>query len=101
MLIEKQNKKEGSQVSNITIITQGGGMIAAYHAGVVRAIGERFGFGNIKRIVASSGAAAVYAYLVSGQTNLIEPIWYYLLKSGRFVDPWHHKRGRGVINIDF
>lgn len=76
-------------------------MVTAYHAGVISAIRERFGFDKIKRIVASSGAAAVYAYLVSGQTDLIEPIWYYLLESGRFVDLWHHKRGHGVINIDF
>lgn len=101
MLIEEQNRKGGPRMSNITIVAQGGGMVTAYHAGVVRAIGEQFGFSKIKRIVASSGAAAVYAYLVSGQTNLIEPIWYYLLESGNFVDPWHHKTGRGVIDIDF
>lgn len=88
-------------MSNITIVAQGGGMVTAYHAGVVRAIGERFGFSKIKRVIASSGAAAIYAYLVSGQTHLIEPIWYYLLESGCFVDPWHHMTGRGVIDIDF
>lgn len=88
-------------MSGITLVAQGGGMVTAYHAGVVRAIGERFGFDKIKRVIASSGAAATYAYLVSGQIDLIEPIWYYLIESGCFVDPWHHKSGRGVINIDF
>lgn len=86
---------------DITIVAQGGGMVAAYHAGVIRALYERFGFTKIRRIVASSGAACVYAYLVSGQEDLIEPIWYYLFESGRFVDPWRHKLGRGVIDIDF
>ena len=102
MLVKEQVEKGDSRIiRNITVVAQGGGMVTAYHAGVVRAIGEQFGFSKIKRIVASSGSAALYAYLVSGQTNLIEPIWYYLLESGRFIDPWHHKRGRGIINIDF
>lgn len=86
---------------DITIVAQGGGVIAAYHAGVVRAITERFGFDRTKRVIASSGAAALYAYAVSGQTDMIRPIWYYLFRSGRFVDPWGHKTGRGVIDIDF
>jgi predicted patatin/cPLA2 family phospholipase len=86
---------------DITIVAQGGGMVTAYHAGVVRAISERFGFNRIKRVIASSGAATTYAYLVSGQTHLIEPIWFYLLQSGKFIDLWHHKMGHGVMDIDF
>lgn len=88
-------------MNEITIIAQGGGMVAAYHVGVIRALRERFGFTKIRRIVASSGAAAVYVYLVSGQADLIEPIWYYLVKSGLFVDSWHHMLGKGIIDIDF
>src|SRR3989344_3473406 len=88
-------------MSGITLVAQGGGMTTAYHAGVVRALNERFGFDSITRVIASSGAAMTYAYVLSRQTHLIESIWYYLLESGHFVDPWHHKTGRNIIDIDF
>ena len=88
-------------MSQFCIIGQGGGMITAYHTGVVSALKKRFGFKKLHRIVASSGAAAVYSYLVSGQENLIQPIWEDLVKSGKFVTPWKFPIGKSVMNINF
>lgn len=88
-------------MNGITIVAAGGGLVTAYHAGVIRALKEQVDLTKIKRIVASSGAAATYSYLVSGQTELVEPIWNYLLESGCFVNPVRHKTLRGVMDIDF
>ena len=76
-------------------------MVTAYHAGVVSALEKRFGFKKLHRVVASSGAAAVYSYLVSGQENLIQPIWRDLVKSHKFVTPWKFPAGKHVMHIDF
>lgn len=88
-------------MSTFCILAQGGGMVTAYHAGVVRGLNDRFGFDNLGRVVASSGAAAIYAYLASGQQSFIIPIWQSLVRSKRFVTPWRHLTGRGVMEIDF
>lgn len=85
----------------ICIVAQGGGMTTSYHAGVIKAIKEKFGFNKVGRIVASSGAATTYSYLVSGQDNLIEKIWLELVKSKKFVIPLKHPSGRGIMDIDF
>lgn len=76
-------------------------MLTAYHAGVVSALKKKFGYKKLHRIVASSGAAAVYSYLVSGQENLIQPIWEDLVTSGKFVTPWKFPIGKKVMHIDF
>ena len=81
-------------MNNFCIVAQGGGMTTAYHAGVIKAFKEKFGFEKLNLIVASSGAAATYSYLVSGQENLIEPIWIELVKSGKFVNPWKFPIGK-------
>lgn len=88
-------------MNQFCIIGQGGGMITAYHTGVISALKKRFGFKKLHRIVASSGAAAVYSYLVSGQENFIQPLWEDLVKSGKFVTPWKFPIGKRVMNIDF
>ncbi|MEK7532312.1 MAG: patatin-like phospholipase family protein [Patescibacteria group bacterium] len=83
------------------IVAQGGGMVAAYHAGVIRALKELFGFAMVHRIIANSGAAANFAYVVSGQERHIEPMWRDLVQSGQFVSSLWHLHRRGVMNIDF
>lgn len=88
-------------MNHFCIVGQGGGMITAYHAGVVSALKKRFGFKKLHRIVASSGAAAVYSYLVSGQENLIQPIWENLVKSRKFVTLWKFPIGKSVMRINF
>jgi predicted patatin/cPLA2 family phospholipase len=84
-----------------SIAAQGGGMTSAYHAGVIKGIKEKFGFDGLERVVASSGAAAVFTYLISQQDHLIESIWEYLITSGGFVDWRRYPIGKGVMNIDF
>ena len=69
------------------IVAQGGGMVAAYQAGAIKGLKKRFGFGQLGRFVANSGAAANCAYAVSGQDDLIIPIWEYLVRSKKFVRP--------------
>lgn len=88
-------------MNNFCIVAQGGGMVTAYHAGVIRALKERFGFDGLNRIIASSGAAVTYSYLVSGQGDLIQPIWENLVRSGKFVTPWKLPIGKNVMDIDF
>ncbi|TSC73565.1 MAG: putative esterase of the alpha-beta hydrolase superfamily [Parcubacteria group bacterium Gr01-1014_48] len=83
------------------IVAQGGGMVTAYHAEVIRAWRERFGFTRVHRIIANSGAAANFSYVVSGQEHYIEPIWRDLVSSGWFVRSLWHLYRRGVMNIDF
>jgi len=83
------------------IVAQGGGMIASYQAGVIRALKERFGLSRLGRVVASSGAAMNFSYVVSGQEHLIEPIWDGLIQSGRFISSLRHIHRRGVMDIDF
>ncbi len=51
-------------MNNFCIVAQGGGMTTSYHAGVVAALKQRFGFQRLNRVIASSGAAATYSYLV-------------------------------------
>lgn len=65
-------------------------MTAAYHAGVIWGLKERFGesiLDRSDRIVASSGAAAVYHYWVSGQSELLPHIFDHLIQSRQFVNP--------------
>ncbi len=83
------------------IAAQGGGMISAYHAGVIRALHERFGFEDLHAVAASSGAAAIYTYLASDQEQHIEPIWDALMRSKKFVLWKQHPLGSGILNIDF
>ena len=86
---------------NYCILAQGGGMVTAYHVGVVKALKEKYSLQNLNRIIANSGAAATYTYLVSNQEHIMEPIWIELVRSGKFVTPWEHPLGKHVINIDF
>jgi len=83
------------------IAAQGGGMVACYHSGVISALKEKFGFHKLSRVIATSGAAATYSYLVSGQQELIQPIWADLVGGGKFVTPWKFPPGKRVMNIDF
>jgi predicted patatin/cPLA2 family phospholipase len=82
------------------LIGQGGGMTSAYHVGVVAALKEKYGFQKLNRIVATSGAAATYSYLVSGQEELMRPIWEDLIKSGKFVTPWKWPIAKGTLNLN-
>ena len=83
------------------IVAQGGGMVACYHAGVIAALQEKFGLKELHCVIATSGAAATYSYLISNQQNLIEPIWIDLIKSGKFAVPWKFPPGKHIMNIDF
>ena len=84
-----------------TLIGQGGGMTASYHAGVISGIKEKFGFSGLRRVVGSSGSAANYSYLLSGQQDLIVPIWRHLLDSGKFVSFTGFPLGKDVMDIDY
>lgn len=86
---------------NICVVAPGGGCGTAYHAGLMRAIHERWGFGAIHRVVALSGSALNWAYAASGQVECFEPFWVELIASGRFIRPWQHPTGRGIMDIDF
>jgi predicted patatin/cPLA2 family phospholipase len=86
---------------NFCIVAQGGGMVSAYHVGVIKALKERFGFSKLNLVVTSSGAAATYSYLISNQESLIKVIWEDLLKSGKFIHPWKFPIGKGALDIDF
>jgi len=88
-------------MKGICLIAHGGGVVAAYHAGVAKAIKEKFGLDKIDRIIASSGAAATYSYLVSGQEELIIKIWLEIIKDRRFINFFKFPPGKGIINIDF
>jgi predicted patatin/cPLA2 family phospholipase len=83
------------------VIAPGGGMVAAYHAGVRKAWTEQFGPLNAHRYVANSGGACNFAYEASGQGHLMEPIWRDLVQSGQFVHSLWNIHRRGVMNIDF
>lgn len=76
-------------------------MVSVYHVGVIQALEEQFGFSGFSRVIASSGAAATYSYLLSGQQELIRPIWEDLLISGKFIRPIRKANGKNVIDIDF
>lgn len=88
-------------MKKVTIYAQGGGLVTSYHAGVIRALREKYKIESVNRIVAASGAAATFTYFVSKQYDFIEKIWMYLLESGGLVDLIRHLNGRGVIDIDF
>jgi predicted patatin/cPLA2 family phospholipase len=96
VLFIMHNKKDG-----FCIVAHGGGVISAYHAGVIKALKEKFGFHNLHRIVTSSGAAATYSYLVSGQGDKVANIWINLVKDKRFINFFKFPPGKGIINIDF
>lgn len=83
------------------IVGQGGGVTTAYQAGVVLGLQEKYGFEKLGRVVASSGTAIVYSYLLSGQLEVFGPFWVELLKSRDFISFLRHPTGRGILNIDF
>jgi predicted patatin/cPLA2 family phospholipase len=85
----------------LCVLAQGGGMTTAYHAGVIKAFCERNWDSEIDCIVASSGAAATYAYLVSGQPQLVSLIWETLISSGEFVRWRMGLPVRGSLHIDY
>jgi len=86
--------------NGIRVIAQGGGIMTSYHAGVIRAIKEQYGLGRITHIYGISGGAATWTYAASGQTEFIEPLWTELITCGRFIRPFHHPTGSGVMNVD-
>lgn len=83
------------------IVAQGGGILTAYHAGVISTLKELNAVDKIDHIIASSGAATIYSYLVSKQEHFIEPIWECLMSSGKFINPLKHPLGKNILNIDF
>src|SRR3989344_144204 len=83
------------------IVGQGGGVTTAYQAGVVLGLNEKFDLGKLGRVVASSGTAIVYSYLLSNQIAVFESFWIDLLRSRDFISFLKHPTGRGVLNIDF
>ena len=101
--------KSGSEdtlrhIGKFCLVGQGGGMTAAYHIGVTHGLIERFPDqmdNNLHRVIASSGAAAIYSFLVSGQVELQQPIFEYLFDSKKFVKPFRYPPGKGMMDIDF
>lgn len=85
----------------ICVVAPGGGCRTAYNAGVMRAIHERFGLSSITRVVGISGGLLNWAYAASGRVDYFEPFWVELIASGRFIRPWRHPTGRGIMDIDF
>lgn len=85
------------------MVGQGGGMTAAYHVGVTQALYDKYKseLSMLHRVVASSGAAAVYSYLVSDQPELQQKIFEYLMESKKFVVPHLRPPGKHMMDIDF
>ena len=83
------------------LAVQSGGMTAAYHVGIIQGLKKRFGFGQLHRVVGSSGAIATYAYLASGQENRAQECWERLVQSGNLVRFKTHPLGKGIMNIDY
>jgi predicted patatin/cPLA2 family phospholipase len=83
------------------ITAHGGGMSACYHAGVIAALKEKFGFKKLSRVIATSGAAATYSYLISGQDHILRPTWIELVRSRRFIKLWKFPPGKRVIDLDY
>lgn len=88
-------------MAKFCVVGHGGGCASAYHAGVIQGLQERFGFALLKSVVGSSGLIMNWAYAMSGQTDLIIPIWEFLFRSKRFATPLQHPTGRGIMDIDF
>lgn len=85
----------------VCVVAPGGGIRTAYNAGVMRAIHECWGLGSVDRVVALSGSALNWTYAASGQVECFEPFWIELIASKKFIRPFRHPTGRGVMDIDF
>lgn len=89
--------------SKFTIVGQGGGMVASYHIGVIQALQEKYPqqMKNLHRVVAASGAAAIFSYFVSEQAELQVSIFDCLFDSHKFVVPQRFPPGKHMMDIDF
>jgi predicted patatin/cPLA2 family phospholipase len=88
-------------LKDICILAEGGGIMSAYNAGVIKALREKYGLDEVKNIVAVSGAAATFIYFVSKQYDVIEKIWIDLIKSQRFIHFSNIIIRESILDIDF
>lgn len=83
-----------------TVIAQGGGIMTARHAGVIRALDELGVLDRVSDINAISGGAANWVYVASRQIRHITPIWTELMACGKFISFKRWPPLNGIMDID-